>query len=198
MQLDTVDGANRSLAILQPFGDYEALWRRARACAWLAEDYADNKTRGQLAERGMEYAKRAVAREPNRIEGHYYLAQNALLSGSTKSWSWLTMIPQVRDEALAAAKIDEKYDHAGPLRLLGVLYATIPGWPASVGDPTLAIQYLQRALQIDPDYPENHLRMAQALKADEQQYSQESLKVQSAPSKPEYAHRLVRWQREAP
>jgi tetratricopeptide (TPR) repeat protein len=198
MQLDSVEGANQSLTALQPFEDFPALWRKARACAWLAEEFTDTKSRDQMAAKGIEYARRAIALEPDRVEGHYYLAENTRLQASAKGIAAYPMIPRARDQAALAAKADEKFDHAGPLRLLGRIYAEAPGWPASLGDPTAAVQYLQRALQLDPSYPENHLRMAKALKAQGKSFAQESRKLRAAPSKPEYAHRLMRWKSEAP
>jgi tetratricopeptide (TPR) repeat protein len=198
MQLDTVEGANRSLAILKSFDDYPALWRKARACAWLAEEFIDKKTRAQLAEKGIEYGERAIALEPDGVEGHYYLAENRWLAAETRRLGLYAAMPRVRNEALAAVEADEKFDHAGPLRLLGAVYALAPGWPASIGDPEKAIEYLDRALAIDFDYPETWLRYAQAQKALGVSFTTASNKVRDAASTPEYAHRLLRWKREAP
>ena len=40
---------------------YEAAWKAARACGWLADELYDDKTkRAHFAGRGAEYAKAAI------------------------------------------------------------------------------------------------------------------------------------------
>jgi hypothetical protein len=209
MSKDSVIGAENSLVALEkaigPHAltvigkDYDALWRAARACAWVAEDLTDNKTRDQFAYHGVDYAKAAIALEPKRVEGHYYLGINTGLSASTRGLTAYPMVPRVRDEALAAAKADEKFDHAGPLRLLGGVYAKAPGWPASIGDPDKGVQYMEKAVKLAPEYPENHLLYGDALLAAEKSVdaAREYKQVMEAPNQPEYGHRLLRWKRDA-
>jgi hypothetical protein len=206
---DTVVAAENSLVALEkaigPHAltvigkDYDALWRAARACAWVAGDFSDNKTRDQFATHGVNYAKAAVALEPRSVEGHYYLGINTGLSASTRSFSAATMVPHIRDEAMAAAKVDEKFEHAGPLRLLGGVYAKAPGWPASIGDPEKGVKYMEQAVKLAPEYPENHLLYGDALIADDKPIdaAREYKLVMDAPNQPEYAHRLLRWKRDA-
>jgi tetratricopeptide (TPR) repeat protein len=209
MKKDSVVGAENSLVALEKAigehavtvigRDYDALWRAARACAWLAEDFTDKKTRDQFAYHGVQYAKAATALEPRRVEGHYYLGINTGLSATTKTFTAYNMVPVVRDEAKAAAKADENFDHAGPLRLLGGVYSKAPSWPASIGDNSEGQKYLSRAVKVAPEYPENHLLYGDALAADEQlnEALREYKQVVDAPSRPEYAHRLERWKRDA-
>jgi tetratricopeptide (TPR) repeat protein len=208
MKKDSVVGAENSLVAVEKAlgeakvvtrGDYDALWRAARACAWLAEDFGDKMTREQFAYHGIGYAKAAVALEPHRVEGHYYLGINIGLSATTKTIGAYNMVPQVRDEAKAAVKYDETFDHAGPLRLLGSVYAKAPPWPASIGDTDEAKKYLSRAVKLAPGYPENHLLYGDALDADGN--AQEALRqykqVVESPCDAGYAHRLQRWRRSA-
>ena len=176
MKKDSVVAAENSLVALEKAigahavtvigRDYDALWRAARACAWLAEDFTDKKTREQFAYHGIEYAKAASALEPRRVEGHYYLGINTGLSATTKTITAYNMVPKVRDAAKAALKADEKFDHAGPLRLLGGVFAKAPSWPASIGDVEEGQKYLSRAVKLAPEYPENHLLYGDALAAD--------------------------------
>jgi tetratricopeptide (TPR) repeat protein len=208
MKKDSVVAAENSLVALEKAlgrtltvigTDYDALWRAARACAWLADEFTDKKTRDQFAYHGVQYADAAKKLQPGKVEGHYYFGINTGLSATTKTISAYNMVPRVRDAAKAAVKLDEKFDHAGPLRLLGSVFAKAPPWPASIGDLEEGLKYLAHAAKIAPDFPQNHLLYGDALAADEkvQEAAREYKLVLDAPSQPEYAHRLERWKKEA-
>jgi Tfp pilus assembly protein PilF len=49
-------------------------------------------------------------------------------------------------------------DHAGPDRNLGMLYRDAPSI-GSIGNRTLARKHLERAVELDPDYPDNRLSL---------------------------------------
>jgi hypothetical protein len=179
--------------------DYEGLWRGARACAWLADEYTDSGTRGQFADRGVKYAKQAIAANPQRVEGQYYLGLTQGLLATTKTLGGRELVPEVVKAAKAAAAIDEKFDHAGPLRLLGSVYSKAPPWPASVGDTDEGVKYLNKAVTIAGDFPQNHLLFGDALVADgklplgKKEYG---ILLAAPPAVP-YAHRIVRWRKAA-
>ena len=50
----------------------------------------------------------------------------------------------------------------GPARCLGLLYRDAPGWPASIGSTRKARSCLEQALKLAPDFPENHLNLAES------------------------------------
>jgi tetratricopeptide (TPR) repeat protein len=146
---------------------YESLWRAAKACAWLGDEYdTDNKTAESFVKRGMEYAEQAAKLDPNRVEGHYY---RGLTLGQ---FAWLNkvkardIVPQVVEATKKAVEADPKFDHAGPLRLLGSVYAQAPEPPTSVGDHEEGIKMLSRAIQIASAYPQNHLLLGDAYRTD--------------------------------
>lgn len=74
--------------------------------------------RKALYKSAEEYARRAVAANPNDAEGHFQLARaigrNALTMGSRDRVKYAAV---VRDEALAALKFNPK--HAGALHVMG-------------------------------------------------------------------------------
>ena len=179
--------------------NYELLWRGARACAWLTDEFTDKDRRGSWSQKGADYAKRAVAADGKRVEGYYFLGINLGQSATTKTVGAYMMVPKVLKAAETALKIDEKFDHAGPGRLIGNVYAKAPPWPASVGDVDDGIKYLKRAVEVAPDYPQNHLHYGDALVSDKQ--FDEALKqyqmVIDAKVLPEWAHRAEGWRREA-
>ncbi len=55
--------------------DYEVLWRLARLYFWLSDDPAlPNKEKSRLGKRGWEYGDKAIAANPNRVEGYHFAA----------------------------------------------------------------------------------------------------------------------------
>lgn len=144
---------------------YEGQWRLARAYAELGD--GDESQRVSLLQAALATAKKATELQPGRVEGHYYLAWLLGYAALQQKDDQKTLLQQLLAEGEAAAKADEKFDHGGPLRLLGTLYARAPAPPVSVGDPEKAVQNLKRAVAADADFPPNHIYLADALIADE-------------------------------
>jgi len=146
----------------------EVMIRGARACAILAEGYPERGRRRWFADRGVDLAKQIERLAADRVEGHYFHGSNLGFVAATKTVGAVLALPEVVRAAKRAIEKNPRYDHAGPLRLLGTVLAKAPPWPASVGDVDEGIKYLRRAVELAPDYPLNHLFLADALLADEQ------------------------------
>ena len=131
----------------------------ARACYDFA-DFATNKTeRATIANQGVAACRQIIARDTNSVAAHYYLGMNLGQLARTKSLGALKIIREMESEFKAAEALDPQFDYAGPERNLGLLYRDAPGWPASIGSKRKASDCLKHALQLAPDYPENHLNL---------------------------------------
>ena len=109
------------------------LARLAHTCFVLGQ-FASNQQSMGYYEKGQSYAETLIREEPNRVEGHYWLALNLCgqADRAANSWggsscpvSWMSsnapspwMRPTTRPEH----------------RVLGRIYYEAPGWPLSVGD----------------------------------------------------------------
>lgn len=177
---------------------YEAAWKAARACTWLADEFYDDKTkRAHFSGRGAEYARAAIELEPKRVEGYYYSGTNVGLSATTKIVGAKFDVPRVRDAEKKAMQLDASFDRGGPPRVLGSLYAKAPPWPASIGDPDKGVEFLQQALKLGPDYPLNNLLYGDALVAAEK-FDEARMQygvVLAAQSRPDIAHFLPKWKK---
>jgi hypothetical protein len=72
---------------------------------------------------------------------------------------------KIRDHAEVVRQLDEGYDDAGALRLLGRLHTVAPRVPFFTGwiDPPLGIRLLRRACELAASEPQNPLFLAEAL-----------------------------------
>jgi len=142
--------------------DDEAAWQFGRACFDRAEFSRDNAERARLANEGMAACRKVIARQPRLAAGHYYLAMNLAQLARTKLLGALPLLGQMETEWKTALALDEKMDYAGPDRFVGLLYRDAPGWPVSLGDTGKARQHLVRAVELYPNFPENHLNLIES------------------------------------
>lgn len=178
---------------------YEVAWKAARLCAWLADDFYDDKNkRANFSARGEDYAKAATALNPKGAEGWYYSGINQGFQATTKIVGGKFMVPNVRDAWKKAMAIDPSFDRGGPARNMGALYSEAPPWPASIGDPDKGVELLQQALKVT-DWPQTHLLLGNALvKAEKYDEAKVQYKmVLDAQATPDDAHQLPIWQKKA-
>lgn len=167
----TVHNTSRAVAALDKAlilgypRSFELLWRLSRAHVMLVELLDEKRLRLELSRRGGRYAREAVRLDGERVEGYYYLAQN--VARMAEALSKMKYIEYFKAKTEVAARIDERYDDAGPLRFLGKLYLSAPAWPVSVGSPEKAVETLERAVELFP-VPLNRLFLGQAYYHDEE------------------------------
>ena len=160
--------------------DSDAAWQFARACYDFADFVTNDTERAALAEQGVAACRQLLAREPRSAPGHYYLGMNfgQLADAEAPSMAAYKLVHEVEREFKSAAELDEHFDFAGPARNLGELYFQAPGWPLSVGSKHKAREWLERAVKLAPNYPENHLNLIEArLKWDDRAGAQRELKA---------------------
>jgi tetratricopeptide (TPR) repeat protein len=180
----------------------QALWRAARASYWLAEQAGfakDEKKQFSLAETGASYAKHAIFVDTHSAEGNYFLALNFAMQADAAKSKGLAMIKPMLDALKRANELDEQLDYAGPRRVMAQIHLEAPPWPTSVGDPEQAMELLEDAIEDHPNYPENHLVLAEAaIKLRQHNKARKQLeRVLAAQPAPNWAAELPRWQQRA-
>ena len=139
--------------------DFEAGWKLARVCYWLGDHVpaADRRTR---FEQGIEAGRRAAEAQPNRPEGHFWMAANmgsmAEGFGMRAGLRYRGPIRAALEKALA---IDPSYLNGSPDRALGRWYARVPGLFG--GSDTKAVEHLQRSLTYAPQSIASRLFLAE-------------------------------------
>ncbi len=141
-----------------------AAWQFARACFDLADFATNDNGRATIARQGIAACRDLLARGTNSAPGHYYLAMNEgqLAQAEAPSLAAYRLVKQMEREFKTAADLDKSFDYAGPERSLGLLYRDAPGWPFSIGSRRKAREWLEQAVKLAPDYPENRLNLAES------------------------------------
>ncbi|MBI4585298.1 MAG: tetratricopeptide repeat protein [Planctomycetes bacterium] len=174
---------------------YAALWRAARACAWLADSELDEEERHRYAFEGVAISKEAARLAPQLPESHFYYALNLGLLSQIEG-KGLNRIPVLERLAKKVVELDEKFEHAGGHRFLGLLYLETKDYPfAAIGDLEDAFRHLKRACELAPDYGHNQLALAQAYYEDgEYEKAAERLKlVLASPAPPDESEDHRKW-----
>lgn len=133
----------------------------ARAAFERAEFSTNDAERAALAVQGIAASRKLVARDPKSAPGHYYLGLNLGQMARTKLLGALKIVDEMEREFKTARTLDERLDHAGPDRCLGLLYYEAPAI-GSVGSRSKARKHLERAAELAPDFPPNRLSLAEA------------------------------------
>jgi len=143
--------------------DSAAAWQLARACFAFNDFATNNARRAELASQGIAACRQLLARESNSAPGHYYLAiELGQLADTKRNLAAFKLVREIEREFKAADDLDEHFDHAGPARCLGLLYRDAPTWPASIGSRHKAREWLEQAVKVAPDYPDNRLNLAES------------------------------------
>jgi len=178
--------------------DFDALIRAAQAAAATAENDPQPAKRIEAAKRGILAAHQARELQPERVEGHYWYALNVgLLADADRAYG-LNAVTEMEAALKRAAELDERYDYAGPLRVLGILLLRTPAPPVSIGSPRKGLRLLQRAVELFPDYPENYLYLGEALRETGRTGEAKSVwqKGRALPAPADRQAEATRWQQE--
>ena len=143
--------------------DPAAAWQFARACYDFNDFATNNAGRATLANQGIAACRQLLACESNSAPGHYYLAiELGQLADTRRNLAAFKMVREIEREFKTAGDLDEHFDYAGPARCLGLLYRDAPGWPVSIGSRHKAREWLEQAVKLAPDYPENRLNLVES------------------------------------
>jgi tetratricopeptide (TPR) repeat protein len=163
---DDLASARESAAIWQSrlqqnARDFESAWKLARARYWLG-GHASEAERKALLESGIAAARAAVAVEPNRPEGHFWIAANmGALAESFGLRQGLKYRGNIKEELLTALRLDPAFQQGSADRALGRWYYKVPGLFG--GSNRKSEEYLRRSLTYGPHSTVSHYFLAETL-----------------------------------
>jgi len=143
--------------------DFEAAWKLSRARYWLG-GHAPETERKTLLEEGIAAGRAAVALEPKRPEGHFWIAANmGALAESFGMRQGLKYRSEIRDTLLTVLEIDPAFQKGSADRALGRWYFKVPGLFG--GSQEKSEEHLRKSLTYDPNSSASHFFLAETLLA---------------------------------
>ena len=143
--------------------DFDAAWKLARARYWLG-GHAPESERKAVLEGGIEAGRAAAAVEPNRPEGHFWIAANmGALAESFGLGQGLKYRGDIKSELLTVLKLDEAFQQGSADRALGRWYYRVPGLFG--GSKKKSEEHLRKSLTYNPNSTASHFFLAETLKA---------------------------------
>jgi hypothetical protein len=141
--------------------DFEAAWKLARARYWLG-GRAPEAERKALLEAGIAAGRAAVAVEPDRPEGHFWIAANmGALAESFGLRQGLKYRGDIKSELLIVLKLDPAFQHGSADRALGRWYFKVPGLFG--GSNRKSEEHLRRSLTYNANSHSSRFFLAETL-----------------------------------
>jgi tetratricopeptide (TPR) repeat protein len=164
------------------------------SAAWLARVYywlgghAPEAERKSLLEKGIAAGRTAVALQPNRPEGHFWIAANmGSLAESFGLRQGLKYKGEIRDELTTVLRLDPAFQHGSADRALGRWYYKVPGLFG--GSNAKSEEHLRKSLTYGPGSTTSLYFLAETLIAQKKyQEARDVLqKLRDTPGDPDWA-----------
>jgi tetratricopeptide (TPR) repeat protein len=127
---------------------FESAWKLARAMYWLGGHDTPDARRRAL-ERGVAAGREAAALEPNKPEGHFWMAANmGALAESFGMRQGLRYRGPIKDALETVLRLDPAFQKGSADRALGRWYFKVPGLFG--GSKKKSEEHLRKSLTYDP------------------------------------------------
>ncbi|HKT79573.1 MAG TPA: TRAP transporter TatT component family protein [Vicinamibacterales bacterium] len=167
---------------------FDAAWKLSRACYWLGGHLPSEKDRRANLERGIDAGRKAVAIQPSRPEGHFWIAANmGALAESFGMSQGLKYRGSIKKELETVLQLNPSFQAGSADRALGRWYFKVPRLFG--GSNKRAEEHLRASLNYDPQSTVSHFFLAEVL-LDEDRKDEaraELQRVLDAPINPEWA-----------
>jgi hypothetical protein len=167
--------------------DFESAWKLARARYWLG-GHADEKARKGYLEAGIAAGRAAVAAQPNKPDGHFWIAANmGALAESFGLRQGLKYRGDIRDELETVLRLDPGYLQGSADRALGRWYFKVPGMFG--GSDSKSEEHLRKSLTYNPNSTASLYFLAETLIALKKKPEAKATlqRVLDAPIEPDWA-----------
>ncbi len=136
-------------ALLAKEDPYSVYWRLARVEYWVGDHAATKDEKVKVFGQGVYHGKKAIALEPGKPDGHYWLGVNYGSYGEVKGvLKSLSLVGPIKDEMAKVLAIDPAYEDGGADQLLGRLYYELPG--IAGGSNKKSLEHLLKSKELGP------------------------------------------------
>ena len=166
--------------------DFEAAWKLARAQYWLGGHAADSE-RKAILEAGVRSARVAAQLQPQRPEGHFWMAANmGQLAEAHGLGQGLKYRGDIKSALLTVLKLDPGFQQGSADRALGRWYYKVPGLFG--GSKKKSEEHLRKSLTYNPQSTASLFFLSETLLAqDRDAEARETLqRVLDAPLNPDW------------
>lgn len=162
---DSADNIKQAILLMEQLtarepSNYEAWWRLARVRYYAGDRENDQTKKTKLFQSGVEAAKKAVASDDKRVEGHFWFAANegeyADLKGALQS---IGLVKTIRKEFEVALAIDPTYENGSIYSALGQIDLNLPRLLG--GNERRGIERLEEGLRVGPNNAELKVTLAE-------------------------------------
>lgn len=149
-------------ALTQDPGNYEAAWKLSKFNYYLATHTADTKERDDAFKAGIEAGKTAVQLQNEKPDGHFWLGANYGGAAEHSTIQGLATVSDIRSEMETVLRLDQGYQNGSAYMVLGLVYLNAPEIVG--GDPTKAVEEMEKGLPFGEPNAFLHLHLAEAYK----------------------------------
>jgi TRAP transporter TatT component family protein len=144
--------------------DFESAWKLARASYWIGTQGPEAQRRATL-EQGVAAGRAATKLEPNKPEGHMWLAASmGALAESFGLRQGLKYRGEIKSELETVLRIDPAYEQGSADRALGRWYYKVPGLFG--GSDAKSEVHLRKSLTYNPNSTASLYFLAETLIAE--------------------------------
>src|SRR5438128_7308039 len=147
-----------SAALAENPRNFDSAWKLARADYWLGGHVPKPEQRG-FSDKGIEAARRAIAIDPNRPEGHFWLAANMGALAESSGFAGLKYRKPIKTELETVLRLDPAFLEGSADRALGRWYYKVPRLFG--GSRKQAEEHLKASLKYKDDSAITHYFLAE-------------------------------------
>ncbi len=141
---------------------FEVFWKLSRILYHIGTRTEVKKEKKIIFGQGLYYAKKAVALEPEKPDGNYWLGVSygvyGEVRGVLKSLSFVKLIKEAMNKVI---ELDRGYEDGGPNRVLGRVYFKVPGFAG--GSKKKSLEHLLKSKELGPNDALTRLYLADTL-----------------------------------
>ena len=139
----------------------EMEWRLARTHYSIAKKIKNEEAKKKQYDLCIYHSSQALKLQPNSATSLFFRALCRGKKGQIQGiWASLEVIGPFEKDMKRAVELEPSIQDGGPHRALGKLYLELPFFLG--GNVGQSVYHLEKAVQLSPNYAENHLGLAQA------------------------------------
>lgn len=131
---------------------YDVNWKMSRIFYHIGTHTADKKEKQEIFTNAIALAEKAITLEPEKPDGHYWLAVNNGKFGESKGvMKSLGLVKPIKESLNKVIELDRSYEEGGPDRVLGRVFFKVPG--IAGGDKDESLRRLLKSIEYGPNDP---------------------------------------------